>query len=49
MWPETWDIGIFHYIIEKSYSEKLAIAAAFIAAEIDRVKRNEIGARGITL
>lgn len=35
--PEAWDRGIWLKMCEKSYVERLTIAGALIAAEIDRI------------
>lgn len=39
--PEGWDDDKWQKLIEKPYPERLVIAGAFIAAEIDRVNRLE--------
>jgi len=36
-WPKNWDMGWYFKFKEKSYQEKLVIAGALIAAEIDRL------------
>lgn len=38
--PEGWDVNIWTKIIKKPYRQRLIIAGAFLAAEIDRL--NEI-------
>lgn len=35
--PAKWDIAIWTKIIKKPYKERLIIAGAFIAAELDRI------------
>lgn len=35
--PEGWDIDICHYMARKPYLDRLIIAGALIAAEIDRI------------
>lgn len=39
--PEKWDKNICDRMTKKSYKEKLIIAGAFIAAEIDRIQYND--------
>jgi hypothetical protein len=39
--PEGWDDRIWRNMCSKSYSERLAIAGALIAAEIDRLNNSE--------
>lgn len=36
--PETWDDAIWRHMCSKSYKERLIIAGALIAAEIDRIQ-----------
>lgn len=36
-WPRDWDISLFTKWMKTTCSERLAIAAAFIAAEIDSI------------
>ena len=36
--PHGWDDNLWHKICTKSYKERLIIAGALIAAEIDRLK-----------
>ena len=36
-WPEGWDASFRAKIYAKSYKERLVIAGAFIAAELDRL------------
>lgn len=35
--PKGWDVSIFNKMISKPYKERLIIAGALIAAEIDRI------------
>ena len=35
--PTEWDIDVFKKMIEKPYKERLVIAGALIAAELDRL------------
>lgn len=37
--PGNWDINIWNKMMNKSYKERLIIAGALIAAEIDRLQR----------
>ena len=37
--PEGWDKYRWRYMIQKPYKERLIIAGALIAAEIDRIQR----------
>jgi hypothetical protein len=37
--PEGWDFKIWNKMHNKSYKERLIIAGALIAAEIDRIQR----------
>lgn len=39
--PENWDIDLFDKMYRKPYKERLIIAAALIAAEIDRLNATE--------
>ncbi len=39
--PEGWDRDHFQKMLHKSYKERLIIAGALIAAEIDRIQANE--------
>ena len=39
--PEGWDGEIFEYMRMKGYKERLIIAGALIAAEIDRLQNTE--------
>lgn len=36
-WPRDWDISLFNKWLKKSPAERLAIAGAFLAAEIDSI------------
>lgn len=36
-WPQDWDEKFAEKIARKSYKERLVVAGAFIAAEIDRL------------
>ena len=40
--PIEWDWKVWDYMINKSYKERLIIAGALIAAEIDRIQSNKI-------
>jgi hypothetical protein len=39
--PDYWNQDIFEHMISKNYKERLVIAAALIAAEIDRIQEIE--------
>ncbi len=39
--PEKWDKKIFNHMMSKSYKDRLVIAGALIAAEIDRLSAGE--------
>lgn len=41
-WPEGWDDDYKQKIVEKSYINRLIVAGAFIAAEIDRLIRADV-------
>jgi predicted metal-dependent phosphotriesterase family hydrolase len=36
--PDNWNVKQFQYMVSKSYKERLIIAGALIAAEIDRLQ-----------
>ena len=36
--PAGWDVGIFKKMMSKAYKERLVIAGALLAAEIDRIQ-----------
>lgn len=38
-WPENWDLHFRDKILSKDQIGKLKVAGAFIAAEIDRIKK----------
>ncbi len=38
--PKKWDIGIWSKMVKKPYKERLIIAGALIAAEIDRLNHS---------
>lgn len=35
--PFNWDVDVFRYMMDKPYMERLIIAGALIAAELDRI------------
>lgn len=37
-WPKKWEVPVFIHINDKPWSDRLVIAAALIAAEIDRLQ-----------
>lgn len=39
--PDSWDLSIWFKMMNKSYKERLIIAGALIAAEIDRIQAIE--------
>jgi hypothetical protein len=41
--PEGWDRQIYHKMFDKPYKERLIIAGALIAAEIDRLNQTKVG------
>lgn len=40
--PSHWDINIWRKMLGKKYKERLIIAGALIAAEIDRLQNNDL-------
>lgn len=41
-YPENWDKAIFDKMISKPWKQRLIIAGALIAAEIDRIQNQNI-------